>query len=118
MNTRKRINKLLNELRYADSFDGVRLSAQILKEVEKLTNEEDDSKSLRIENSTKWKHPWKTERPKGGFEPIPGYQRPCCHPEHKPPMHLWIPPGQQYRHVCPACGMVVIIRGSDIICCV
>lgn len=28
----------------------------------------------------------------------------CVHPEHNPPMGLYIPPGKGYMHECPACG--------------
>jgi hypothetical protein len=34
----------------------------------------------------------------------------CLHPEHDPPMHLYIPPGKGYKHVCPNCGKVSIIK--------
>ncbi len=50
---------------------------------------------------------------KGGFEPIPGHVEPCHSMEHEPPMMLYIPPGQQYRHVCPGCGQVTVMRGSS-----
>ncbi len=53
----------------------------------------------------------RTDKP--GFEPIPGYAEPCRDPSHQPPTMLYIPPGQQYRHVCPTCGAVVILRGSS-----
>lgn len=39
-----------------------------------------------------------------GFFDLPDNQRPCIHPEHNPPMGLYIPPGKGYRHVCPGCG--------------
>jgi hypothetical protein len=50
---------------------------------------------------------------KGGFEDIPTIER-CRDPEHEPPMHLYIPPGKQYRHICPGCGKTVVLRGSQI----
>ena len=28
---------------------------------------------------------------------------PCTHPEHRPPMHMVLPPGV-YEYVCPGCG--------------
>ncbi len=52
----------------------------------------------------------------GGFEPIPGFVEPCLDPSHKPPTHLVIPRGQQYRHVCPTCGAEVVMRGSTVTC--
>src|SRR5208283_2984838 len=119
MNTRKRINDILDEIKTASPFRSAQLSAELHRLVTRFKDEKNkEDQVLRIENNTKWKHPWTTERPKGGFEPIPGYQRPCCHPEHRPPMHLYIPPGQQYRHVCPGCGMTIIMRGQDILCCI
>ena len=35
---------------------------------------------------------------------------PCFHPEHNPPMHLWIPEGKNYTHICPNCGTKVIVK--------
>lgn len=48
---------------------------------------------------------------KSGFEDIPKTEI-CRHPEHEPPSHMLIPPGKQYRHVCPGCGRKTIIRPS------
>lgn len=55
---------------------------------------------------------------RGGFEDddMPTCLTPCLHPEHNPPMHLYIPQGQRYRHICPACGNEVVIRPSLILC--
>lgn len=51
--------------------------------------------------------------PKSGFFDL--YEaKPCTHPQHNPPMHLFIPPGKGYRHVCPECGSEVIMRGSQV----
>jgi hypothetical protein len=33
----------------------------------------------------------------------------CKHPSHKPPMHLHIPQGKGYRHICPNCGAETIL---------
>jgi len=41
----------------------------------------------------------------GGFFDLPKHNI-CNHPEHKPPSHLYIPPGKGYRHICPKCGKV------------
>lgn len=38
----------------------------------------------------------------------------CNHPEHDPPSHMVIPEGKGYRHVCPGCGRVVVLRGSAV----
>jgi len=35
---------------------------------------------------------------------------PCIHPGHHPPSHMVIPFGKKYRHVCPGCGKVIVIR--------
>ncbi len=53
------------------------------------------------------------EKEKSGFEPLPEKQV-CNHPGHNVPMHLFVPPNQQYRHVCPNCGNTVLIGGSAI----
>ena len=53
-----------------------------------------------------------TEQKRGGFEPIPESERPCMHREHHPPTHLYIPPDQQYRHICPGCGAESVLRGA------
>lgn len=38
----------------------------------------------------------------------------CHHPEHRPPMHLYIPSGKTYTHTCPGCGKKIILRGQNI----
>ena len=46
-----------------------------------------------------------------GFEPYDGPEINICrHPSHTPPMHLYIPVGQQYRHICPGCGRETVLR--------
>lgn len=50
----------------------------------------------------------------GGFEPIPAHERPCVSPEHTPPMHLVIPAGMQYRHICPSCGAETVLRPMQV----
>lgn len=54
------------------------------------------------------------EKALGGFEPLPELYAACGHPEHSPPMHLWIPPGQQYRHVCPRCHCEFVLRPTQV----
>ena len=54
------------------------------------------------------------EKRKSGFEDDPGAIEPCLHPEHNPPTHLCIPAGKVYRHVCPACGAVQVLRAPCI----
>lgn len=39
------------------------------------------------------------------------YPSPCYSPQHNPPMHLFIPPGQTHVHKCPACGNEITIKG-------
>lgn len=53
---------------------------------------------------------------KGGFEDIPKdtWKQPCWNPQHEPPMHMVIPPGKQYRHVCPGCHQETVICPLDI----
>jgi len=50
------------------------------------------------------------ETKKSHFRPIPGLKKRCNHPEHKPPMFLHIPQGQEYVHVCPSCGKETVVR--------
>jgi len=38
----------------------------------------------------------------------------CKHPEHFPPMHLYIPPNTYYEHICPACGNIISIGSNQI----
>lgn len=38
----------------------------------------------------------------------------CMSPEHNPPTHLYIPPGESYTHVCPACGKETVLRSPNI----
>lgn len=40
----------------------------------------------------------------GGFYNLPQNKIYCKHPEHNPPMFLYIPQGKGYKHVCPCCG--------------
>jgi len=59
--------------------------------------------------------PWNKDPKKDShFRPINeewgGASKPCPHPEHRPPSHLFIPPGQEYVHVCPHC------RNQQVIC--
>ena len=42
---------------------------------------------------------------KGGFFDLPK-DTGCKDKSHKPPMHIYIPQGKGYRHVCPSCGKV------------
>jgi hypothetical protein len=51
-----------------------------------------------------------------GLKKIEGYgwvAKQCLHPEHNPPMHIHIPPGYVYEHICPACGQKRVIQGSN-----
>jgi len=52
--------------------------------------------------------------PKGsGFFDVPVTYF-CRNPEHNAPMHICIPQGKGYRHVCPGCGSVQTIIGGGI----
>lgn len=51
---------------------------------------------------------------RSGFEDDPT-PIPCLYEEHNPPMHLYVPPGKQYRHVCPSCGYTIVIRPGMIL---
>lgn len=51
---------------------------------------------------------------KGGyFRPIKEWKKICRDPNHNPPMYLYIPPGQEYVHICPSCGAEIVIRGQS-----
>lgn len=50
-----------------------------------------------------------------GFFDLPMPQR-CTDPSHNFPMHLYIPPGKGYRHVCPSCGSVQEVANPGITC--
>jgi hypothetical protein len=50
---------------------------------------------------------------KSGFEDDPSMVTPCYHPDHNPPMHLVIPAGKRYRHVCPGCGKEIVITSNS-----
>lgn len=39
----------------------------------------------------------------------------CMHPSHKPPMHIVIPPGEEFEHVCQGCGDVTFLRSLSVI---
>lgn len=43
-------------------------------------------------------------------------KEPCLDREHNAPTHLYIPPGDTYRHKCPSCGKVQIISPPNITC--
>jgi len=51
-----------------------------------------------------------------GFEDMVEANKLCIHPEHNPPMHLCIPYGKQYRHVCPDCGKETVMKSPQITC--
>lgn len=44
----------------------------------------------------------------GGFFDLPKENK-CRDKQHNPPMHICIPKGKGYRHVCPLCGQVTTI---------
>lgn len=50
----------------------------------------------------------------GYLQPDPDYKEPCRHPEHNPPMHIYVPQGMRYVHTCPYCGKEVIIKSSAV----
>jgi hypothetical protein len=47
-------------------------------------------------------------------KPFDAYTKQCASPEHNPPMHLYIPPGESYTHVCPACGKETVLKSPNI----
>lgn len=57
--------------------------------------------------------PTAEEKVESGFFDLSAHKQ-CLHPEHEPPGMIHIPYGKGYRHVCPACGRVVEMHGSNI----
>ena len=47
----------------------------------------------------------------GGFFDLPSSVT-CQDANHNFPMHLNIPVGKGYRHVCPSCGNVIIVTNA------
>jgi hypothetical protein len=59
-------------------------------------------------------NPWDKKK-ESGFEDDPRKSSlPCRHPEHDPPGHMVIPRGKIYRHVCPSCGMELVLRPPEV----
>lgn len=53
-------------------------------------------------------------KPEGsGFRDAPK-EKQCRHPEHQPPLHLYIPPGKEYVHICPQCKQRTVLGGSNV----
>lgn len=42
---------------------------------------------------------------KDGLRKIKDVEQPCLHPEHNPPMHIYLAAGA-YEYTCPSCGKV------------
>lgn len=40
--------------------------------------------------------------------------KPCLTPGHEFPSHLYIPPGQTYKHVCPGCHQETVVTAPNI----
>jgi hypothetical protein len=38
----------------------------------------------------------------------------CCHIEHNPPTHLYIPHGKRYIHICPECKERTVFQPPQI----
>jgi len=38
----------------------------------------------------------------------------CRHPNHNPPMHLYIPAGKSHEHTCPSCGNRQVVHGTKV----
>lgn len=51
---------------------------------------------------------------KSGFFNDNEIMKPCSHPEHNPPSHLYIPVGKKYRHICPACNKETVLKPIQI----
>jgi hypothetical protein len=42
-----------------------------------------------------------------GLRKIKDAEKPCFHPEHNPPMYIYLEAGT-YEYICPSCGKVTI----------
>jgi len=51
----------------------------------------------------------------GGLKKVGEVPVPCMHPEHEPPKHIVLSPGQ-YEHTCPACGKVSRFTVQRVMC--
>jgi hypothetical protein len=58
-------------------------------------------------------NPNQQEQERSHFEDIEIISR-CTHPEHNPPMHLHIPQGKRYVHICPYCRHREILQPPQI----
>lgn len=57
--------------------------------------------------------PIQQEDEKSHFEDIEDVAK-CTHIEHNPPMHLHIPQGKRYIHVCPGCKQRSVLQPPQI----
>jgi len=48
--------------------------------------------------------------PESGFFDLDIKDKKCSHPEHDFPTHLHIPQGKGYKHVCPNCKKITIVK--------
>lgn len=47
----------------------------------------------------------------GRFEDIKDWTKVVCRdPNHQPPSHICVPPGKQYRHICPTCSTETLVQ--------
>jgi predicted RNA-binding Zn-ribbon protein involved in translation (DUF1610 family) len=49
------------------------------------------------------------DKNQSGFFDLEKEIQTCTDTQHNPPMHMVIPPGKGYKHVCPSCGTTQII---------
>ncbi|GJQ43688.1 MAG: hypothetical protein JETCAE03_31860 [Ignavibacteriaceae bacterium] len=42
---------------------------------------------------------------KSGLKKVKDYTKICTHPEHNPPSHIVLSPGE-YEYTCPSCGKI------------
>lgn len=54
------------------------------------------------------------DKKESGFFDLEKEIQTCTDPEHRPPMHMVIPAGKGYKHVCPSCGTTQIIIPPNI----
>lgn len=65
-------------------------------------------------NFNDWVGMFFPKKKESGFFDLPEEERKCTNPEHDVPSHLHIPQGKGYRHVCPSCGKVQVVKPPQI----
>ena len=71
------------------------------------------SKGKQMDNLLRTAYQQMIGEKKSGMEDDTRKVKNCDHPEHNPPMHIHIPYGKRYRHICPMCKHETMIYSSE-----